>query len=70
MSADLINPDYYVSSSGLKVYEVIEAFKLGFYEGTALAYILRSGKKGPAKDDLRKAIWNLERIIATLPDED
>ena len=69
MSEDPINPSYYVSN-GMKVCEVIEAFKLGFYEGTALAYILRAGKKGPAKKDLRKAVWNLERLIATLPDEE
>lgn len=67
--SDPINPDYY-ERNGIKVYKVIEAFDLGFYEGTALAYILRAGKKGARKQDLEKAIWNLQRKVELLSNEE
>jgi hypothetical protein len=45
--------------------KVIEYYGLGFHLGNAIKYILRSGKKHPTTkgtiDDLRKAIWYLER---------
>lgn len=48
---------------GLKAIEVIEAFELNFSLGNAIKYILRSGKKGNAKEDLEKAIWYLKREV-------
>lgn len=50
--------------------KVIEALDLGpgFCLGNALKYIMRAGKKDPATEveDLRKAIWYLERRIQQL----
>ena len=34
---------------------------LGFSIGNAIKYLWRAGKKGPADDDLRKAVWYIER---------
>jgi len=44
---------------------VIEAFNLNFSLGSAIKYILRSGRKpGEASsEDLRKAIWYLQREL-------
>ena len=58
------NPDHY-QSSRLEAIEVIEAFNLNFSLGSAIKYILRSGKKpGEAADeDLKKAIWYLQREV-------
>jgi hypothetical protein len=36
---------------------------LGFSLGNAVKYILRAGKKGDAIQDLRKAVWYLNREI-------
>jgi len=40
-----------------------EGFK-AYCRGNALKYISRAGKKGDAEEDIRKAIWHLERWIA------
>lgn len=42
--------------------DVIDAFHLDFYEGNAIKYILRHGKKN-GKEDLLKAIHYIEMII-------
>lgn len=55
-------PKHYRSSrDGLEAIDVIEAFGLGFHEGNAIKYILRAGRKGPALEDLQKAVWYLVR---------
>jgi len=66
--SDPINPNHYKSKSGIESIDVIEAFELGFNLGNATKYILRAGKKDPAKtkEDLEKAIWYLNRQIITL----
>jgi hypothetical protein len=38
----------------------------GFNLGNALKYLWRAGKKGSAKEDLRKAIWYIQRQIDRL----
>ena len=43
--------------------DVIEAFNLNFKLGNAIKYILRAGKKDSITQDLRKAIWYIEREI-------
>jgi len=47
---------HYRTKSGIEPIHVIEQFKLGFHLGAAVKYILRAGKKGPANNDLEKAI--------------
>ncbi len=61
---DPTNPDYY-KTSGLEVIDIIEAFKLDFRLANATKYILRAGKKDPAKtkEDLEKALWYIRRFI-------
>lgn len=46
----------------LQPIDVIDAFHLDFYEGNALKYLLRHGKKN-GKEDLEKAIHYIEMII-------
>lgn len=54
------NPPHYQGSS-IEVIDIIEDFDLNFHLGNAIKYILRAGKKGKKVEDLRKAIWYLER---------
>ena len=64
--SDPTNPDYYRGRKGLQCIDVIEQFKLGYCLGSAVAYILRCGRK-PGADpvlDLQKARWMIEREIA------
>lgn len=49
---------------GIEVIDITENFN--FTLGNALKYIMRSGRKGAAVEDLKKAIWYLQREIARI----
>lgn len=61
------HPPHYQSSNGLEVIDIIEAFELNFNFGNAIKYILRAGKKGDFAEDLKKAVWYLQREINRYP---
>jgi len=65
--ADKVNhPDHYGGSDNpYEAIKVIEAWGLGFCLGNAIKYILRAGCKGDRVEDLRKAVWYLQREIDT-----
>jgi hypothetical protein len=48
--------------SGVECIDVVEHF--GFNLGNAVKYIWRADHKGNAIEDMRKAIWYVEREIA------
>ena len=52
----------------IEVIDVIEGLKLPYHLGNAVKYIARAGHKDPEKttEDLRKAVWYLNRHIALL----
>lgn len=61
---DMVNsPPHYQSMTGLEVIDVIESFGLGYHLGNAIKYILRAGKKDNRNQDLKKAIWYIDREI-------
>jgi hypothetical protein len=70
---EMVNhPDHYQCGKN-KEYEaikVIEAWDLDFHLGNTVKYISRAGKKGADKElqDLKKALWYLERKIKNLED--
>lgn len=43
--------------------DVIEDWGLGFCLGNAVKYIARSAHKGTRDEDLKKAIWYLQRAL-------
>lgn len=51
-----------------EVIKVIEALEMDFHLGNTFKYIARAGKKGTDKEiqDLKKALWYLERKIQLL----
>ncbi len=49
--------------------KVIEAWELGFHVGNCLKYIRRAGNKGDRLEDLRKALWYLNREVENLSKE-
>lgn len=63
---DPTNPAHYRSHpSGVECITVTE--HLGFCRGNAIKYIWRSGERAERTiEDLRKAVWYLEREIARL----
>ena len=65
---DPVNHPKHYTDGRIEVIEYIEDKKLGFCLGNAIKYISRAGKKEKDKEiqDLRKAIWYLERRIYEL----
>ena len=69
MSKEMINhPDHYGGDSIYEAIKVIEAWGLDFHLGNTVKYISRAGKKEVDKElqDLKKALWYLERKIKNL----
>jgi translation initiation factor 2B subunit (eIF-2B alpha/beta/delta family) len=64
LDREMVNhPDHYQGSGGMEVIDIIENYDLGFSLGNAIKYILRADKKGNRKQDLKKAIWYIQREI-------
>lgn len=65
---DPVNHPSHYTSGKIEVIDFIEDQKLGYHLGSAMKYICRAGKKDPAKtaEDVRKAIWYLERYISQI----
>lgn len=63
---DVNHPAHYTSYRGLEVIDLTE--QMNFCRGNAVKYIARAGLKDPDREveDLRKAVWYLEREIARL----
>jgi len=60
---EMVNhPDHYQGKK-MEVINVIEDYDLGFSLGNAIKYILRADAKGNRKQDLKKAIWYIQREI-------
>jgi hypothetical protein len=60
---DMVNhpPHYTAHPSGVECIQVVE--HMGFNLGNAIKYIWRADAKGDAVEDLRKAVWYLDREI-------
>ena len=56
------NPTHY-NTGTIEVIEVIEDWKLNFNLGNAIKYIGRCEHKNNKKEDIKKAIWYLEREL-------
>jgi hypothetical protein len=70
MSEEMVNhPNHYWGENNqYEAIKVIEAWDLDFHLGNTVKYISRAGKKEINKElqDLKKALWYLERKINNL----
>ena len=65
MNDPVNNPAHYTNHpSGIECIQVTE--HMNFNRGNAVKYIWRCGDKGEPVEDLRKAIWYLERELVRL----
>ena len=64
--SDSVNHPAHYTFGRYEVIDVIEDWKLNFHTGNAVKYIARSGRKGDAIEDLKKARWYIDREIARL----
>ena len=62
-TTDTVNPYHYTRLTPEPI-EVIEAWNRPYHDATALKYLSRHRQKGGA-EDIKKAIWFLERILET-----
>lgn len=60
---DNVNHPAHYQGNGIESIEVIEGFDLNFHLGNAVKYILRAGRKSDRVEDIRKAIWYLNREL-------
>ena len=65
---DPVNHPSHYTSGKIEVIDFIEDQKLNMHLGNAVKYISRAGKKDKSKtvEDLRKAVWYIERYIGVL----
>lgn len=61
--ADMINHPPHYKGARFECIEVIEAYRLGYHLGNAFKYLVRHERKGAPQDDLKKALWYLERYL-------
>jgi hypothetical protein len=68
MKESINHPEHYGGDNTYEAIKVIEAWNLDFSLGNTIKYISRAGKKDKAKEieDLKKALWYLDRKIKTL----
>lgn len=57
------HPPHYIKGRDIEPIDVIEDWGLDFHLGNAVKYISRAGRKGSFDEDVRKAIWYLQRRI-------
>lgn len=62
-SWNTINHPNYYNRGNIEAIDYIEDQKLGFHLGNAIKYITRARHKSRYKEDLKKAIWYLNRAI-------
>ena len=61
------HPQHYGGKDNVyEAIKVIDAWDLGFSLGNTIKYISRAGKKDKELQDLKKALWYLERKIKNL----
>lgn len=63
---DSVNHPSHYNQGKIEVIDAIEDWKLGFNDGNAVKYVARHRHKKNPIEDLRKAIWYLEREVERL----
>ena len=71
MKHDAVNSPSHYTDGNIEVISYIEDKRFGYHLGNAIKYISRAGKKDPSKtvEDLRKAVWYIERYIGLIEGE-
>lgn len=64
-SKEMVDHPSHYQGKRFEVIDIIEDYDLGFNLGNAIKYILRAGHKDAYEQDLKKAIWYLEREISS-----
>ena len=68
MSNNVNHPKHY-NTGNIEVIDIIEDWKLGFNDGNVVKYIARHRHKTNPIEDIKKAIWYLNRHLESLEKE-
>jgi hypothetical protein len=60
---DMVNAPLHYKSGGIETIDFIEAKELNYRLGNVIKYITRADHKGDRMEDLKKALWYLQREI-------
>lgn len=63
-------PSHYIEGRAYEPIDVIEDWKLDFCLGNAVKYISRAGRKNDEVEDLKKALWYIQRRIMKLEEKE
>lgn len=63
---EMVNHPAHYNQGKFEVIDVIDDWKLGFYEGQIVKYVARARYKEDRIGDLKKAAWYLARRISIL----
>ena len=63
MNKETVNHPKHYNTGNIEVIDAIEDWDLDFHEGNAIKYIARARYKNSFKEDIKKAIWYLERML-------
>jgi hypothetical protein len=59
------SPEHY-NQGKIEVIDAIDAWDLNFSEGNVIKYVTRHRHKGNQVEDLKKALWYIERLIKNI----
>ncbi len=66
---DVVKKPAHYNHGKLETIDVIEDWELSFHCGNAVKYISRHKHKGTPIQDIKKAVWYLQRYLQTLEGE-
>ena len=66
MKKEMVDHPSHYNSGNIEVIDAIEDWELNFCEGNVIKYVARHRHKGEPLEDLKKAKWYLERLIAKI----
>jgi hypothetical protein len=66
---DMVEKPPHYNHGKFETIEVIEDWKLNYHCGNAVKYISRHMHKGRPVEDIKKAVWYLQRYLLTLEEE-
>mgnify|MGYP003341672040 CR=1 FL=1 len=64
---DMVNSPPHYKAGGIETIDFIEAKNLNYNLGNVVKYITRADHKGDRLENLQKALWYLNRELATHP---
>ena len=57
----IYHPDHY--NQGIEVTDFVSSWKMDWFRGNIIKYVVRAPYKGEYVEDLRKALWYLKDLI-------